>query len=164
MSDSNYNLLLVDDSNLQRVITEKVLEPLDVNVISAESGEIALSLFDKQSVFLVLMDVSMEGIDGFETAQRMRQMKHPNSTVPIIFITGTQDQPENISKGYDAGGVDYILKPIDPHSLFSKVRIFFEIMKQRDTIEVQLDEIQAKNILLEKQVKEIELLSGLFHI
>ena len=164
MPNSIHSILIVDDSSLQREITEKVLAPIGINIITVQSGEEALAIFEKQSLFLVLMDVTMGGIDGFETAKRMRTTKHNNQSVPIIFITGSSTQPENIAKGYEAGAVDYILKPIAPAILISKVKVFLEIRQQSATIEKQLNEIQEKNAQLEHQLKEIDLLSGLVPI
>src|SRR5688572_13771876 len=117
------SILIVDDQPANLVALESVLAELNVEVLSATSGHAALSILLKQSVALVLLDVQMPGMDGFEVATLMRQ-RNKTRHVPIIFLTAINKDDEHVFKGYESGGVDFIFKPVDPHMLVSKVRIF----------------------------------------
>lgn len=150
-------VLIVDDSPLARQITEKQLDPLDVEVLTASSGEEAIGVFRAQDLAIILMDVVMEGIDGFETARLIRESEHPNCGVPIIFVTASVTDSENIFKGYESGAADYLLKPVDAKPLCSKVSVFCQLYAQRA-------EISEKNRVLQKYIEEINQLRGLVPI
>lgn len=136
---------------------QKILSELGVEVLTAETGEEAIELFKKHDLAIILMDVMMEGIDGYEAARQIRALDHPNRRVPIIFVTATLGDTQHIFKGYDSGAVDYLLKPVDAKPLRSKVSIFCEMHTQRQ-------EIARKNRELEKHIEEIETLRGLIPI
>lgn len=150
-------VLIVDDSPLARQITTKQLESLDVEVLTVTSGEEAIDVFQVQDLAIILMDVVMDGIDGFETARRIRELDHPNSGVPVIFVTASLTDSENIFKGYESGAVDYLLKPVDVKPLCSKVGVFCQLHAQRA-------EIIEKNRVLETYIEEINQLRGLVPI
>ena len=159
---SSQNVLVVDDSQLAREIIIKMLSKLDIHVTPAQSGEEAIHLLQQQPYALVLLDVMMDGISGIETASRIRALDHENSDVPIIFITATST--DTMFEGYEAGAVDYLLKPVEPITLCSKVNIFCRLHTQRDTIQQQLQEIQHKNEELEHYIEEINVLRALVPI
>lgn len=157
-------VLVVDDSPLAREVLIRMLSDLDIIVISAESGEEAIELFHRHQFALVLLDVLMGGMSGFQTASKIRALDHDHSDVPIIFVTATNTDAANVFEGYEAGAVDYLLKPVDMVMLRSKVRVFCRLNAQRDVIQAQLDEIQHKNAELEKHIAEINVLRGLVPI
>lgn len=160
----NQRVLVVDDSLLARELMVKMLEGLDIEVVTASSGEEAITQFEQQDYALVLLDVMMGGITGIETAKRIREMGHSNSGVPIIFITATNTETSSIFDGYEVGAVDYLLKPVDKFMLCSKVSIFCKINAQREVIQEQLKQIQEKNVELEAQFAEIKALRELVPI
>jgi DNA-binding response OmpR family regulator len=141
-----------------------MLSNLEIDVVSAQSGEEAIDLFLQNEFALLLLDVLMGGISGFETTSRIRALDHDNNDVPIIFVTATNTDATNIFEGYEAGAVNYLLKPVDKSTLRSKVNVFCRLHTQRDLIQTQLDEIKRKNDELEKHLAEIDVLRGLVPI
>ena len=124
-------VLLVDDRAENLLALEAVLAPLDARLIRAASGEEALRALLEQDVAAILLDVQMPGMDGFETARLIRGRERSAHT-PIIFLTALSQDLEHISRGYDAGAVDYLLKPFDPGVLRAKVRVFCDLERHRD--------------------------------
>ena len=121
------SILIVDDQKANLVALEATLADLDnVEIISATSGPEALSILLKQTVAMVLLDVQMPGMDGFEVASYMRQ-RSKTRHIPIIFLTAINKEESYMFKGYESGGVDFMFKPFDPFVLLSKVRIFLEL-------------------------------------
>ena len=126
-------ILVVDDrvENLQAL--EAVLEPLGRPVVTAGSGREALRLLLDQQFAVILLDVQMPEMDGFETATYVRR-RQKTRTVPIIFLTAISSTPEHVFRGYEAGAVDYIVKPVDPAILRSKVSIFVELHEKNQEL------------------------------
>lgn len=150
------SILIVDDQKANLVALEATLADLDVNVIAATSGPEALSILLKQSVALVLLDVQMPGMDGFEVASLMRQRAKTRRT-PIIFLTAINNDDSYIFKGYESGGVDFIAKPYDPFVLLSKVRIFLELDMRQNQLEEALNklrQLKTSNEILLRSVGE----------
>lgn len=130
-------ILLVDDYEPNLVSLEAVLDHDSWTLIRATSGMQALKLLLEHDVSLVLLDVQMPEMDGFEVAQMMR--KNPRTqTVPIIFLTAISKEDKYIYKGYQAGAVDYLCKPINPTILRSKVEFFMKLDLQRKELEAKL--------------------------
>lgn len=157
------SVLIVDDSEFERTLLNKMLSELDITLISSSSGEEALTILAETEVALVLMDVNMKGITGIETASRIRQIA-TLAQLPIIFITGSEISQDQIGEGYGIGAVDYLLKPVNPMWLKSKVRVFCELNEQRTTIQDQLKEIRNNNKVLKLQLEEIKELRGFIPI
>ncbi len=124
------SVLLVDDRPENLLALEAVLEPLGVHLRSATSGEAALRALLAEDFAVVLLDVQMPGMDGFETARFIRGRERSRTT-PIIFLTAVSTEIDQVAQGYDAGAVDYVLKPFEPTVLRSKVRVFCELESQR---------------------------------
>jgi anti-anti-sigma factor len=120
------SVLIVDDREANLVALEALLQPLGRRVVAADSGEAALRRLLEEDFALILLDVQMPGMDGFETARYIRARPRTRH-VPIIFVTAISTASENIFTGYEAGAVDYILKPIDPVVLRSKVSVFLDL-------------------------------------
>jgi two-component system, sensor histidine kinase and response regulator len=122
--------LLVDDLPENLLALSALLEREGIEVLTAPSGSQALELLLLHDVALVLLDVQMPGMDGFEVAEFMRGSKRTRH-VPIIFITAGGSDRLRLFKGYDAGAVDFLHKPVEPHVLRSKVDVFVELHRQR---------------------------------
>ena len=130
------NILIVDDRPENLLVLESVLENMNCNIIKAISGNEALSLMLDYKFALVLLDVQMPEMDGFETAELMRSNSR-TKYIPIIFVTAISKEQRCIFKGYEVGAVDYLFKPIEPVILQSKVRVFIELYSQKLLAEEQ---------------------------
>jgi len=149
MVENNINILIVDDRKENLLVMKSILEPLKVNIITANSGNEGLGhLFDKEFA-VVLIDVQMPDMDGFEMAEIMRSNERTRH-IPIIFVTAISKEQEYVFKGYDSGAVDYLFKPIrEPKVIMSKVKIFIELYIQKQMIIEQAS-------MLENKIKELE--------
>ncbi len=130
-------VLLVDDKPENLIALEAVLEDESRELIKAYSGNEALKVLLKERISLVLLDVQMPGMDGFEVAELM----HSNTKiakVPIIFVTAISKEKKYVMKGYEVGAVDYLFKPIEPVILRSKVKFFLELDLQKRELEKML--------------------------
>lgn len=119
-------VLIVDDHPENLLALEAVLTPLGARLTRAGSGEEALREVLREDFAAILLDVQMPGMDGFETAAMIRGRERSAHT-PIIFLTALSTDLENVARGYEAGAVDYVLKPFDPLVLRSKVRVFCDL-------------------------------------
>ena len=136
------NLLLVDDLDENLLALEALLKQEGVVCLKARSGDEALELLLVHDVALALVDVQMPGMDGFELAEFMRGSASARH-VPIIFVTaGTADRQRRF-RGYEAGAVDFIQKPVEPDILKSKAKVFIELYRQRLEILSHRDELKA---------------------
>jgi signal transduction histidine kinase len=136
-------ILLVDDRPENLRALEAVLEPLGHSLVSARSGEEALSCLLRNKIDLILLDVMMPGIDGFETAELIKRRERV-SEVPIIFLTAINQAVEHHLRGYEIGAVDYITKPFDTHILRSKVSLFIDLQDKKEQLRAQAKELQAR--------------------
>jgi len=128
------NILLVDDQPAKLLTYEAMLAELGENLIVAQSGMEALECLLKNDIALVLMDVSMPGMDGFETAQMIHQ--HPRfQNTPIIFVSGIHVTELDRLKGYEHGAVDYVPVPVIPKLLRAKVKVFAELHRKTRQLE-----------------------------
>lgn len=126
-------ILIVDDRWQNLLATKALLKPLDADMITAESGEAALNLVLENDFAIVLLDVQMPVMDGFETARLMKT--RPNmETVPIIFVTAISKEDHFATEAAAIGAVDYIFKPINPDILKSKVKVYLDLYRQREQI------------------------------
>ncbi len=132
-SDTLPKILVVDDRKENLLVTEKVLRGLDATIFKAISGNEALSLTLRHRFAVVLLDVQMPEMDGFETAMLMQEHESMNG-VPIIFITAISKEEKYASQAAALGAVDYIFKPINPEILKSKVKVYLDIYVQREQI------------------------------
>ena len=130
-------VLIVDDTPQNLVALEVVLEDLPCELVTAASGTEALNKLLKQEFALVLLDVQMPNMDGFEVAEIMRS-NNRTANVPIIFVTANSREERNVQKGYKAGAVDFLFKPIDPTALRSKVSFFLTLDQQKRRLEAKI--------------------------
>jgi len=148
-SNENYKILIVDDRPENLLTLEGILESPDLTIIKANSGNEALGLLLEHKFALVLLDVQMPGMDGFETAEIMRS-NEKTKNVPIIFITAISKQRRHIFKGYDTGAVDYLYKPLDLEILKSKIKAFIEFFKHKQALEETTEKLSKTVTELEK--------------
>lgn len=135
------NILIVDDREDGLMALEATLAAPDVRLIKARSGHEALSLIRDQDIAVILMDVQMPELDGFETAALIRQQENFQLT-PIIFVTAINKDERYVMKGYELGAVDYIFKPFDPHILKSKVEVFVDLYLKTRQLQLQAEVIR----------------------
>ncbi|MBU1039799.1 MAG: EAL domain-containing protein [Proteobacteria bacterium] len=124
------DVLAVDDEQVNLLLLAGLLRRQGVNVVTARSGFDALKLMPKHDFALILMDVMMPGMDGFTTAERIRT-DEATRHIPIIFVTAISKEQRHVFKGYEAGAVDYLIKPFEHDILKSKVQVFVEMHRQR---------------------------------
>ena len=134
--------LLVDDLEENLLSLEALLRREGLTLLKARSGEEALEMLLVHDVALALLDVQMPGMDGFELAELLRGNER-TSRVPIIFVTAGASDNQRRFRGYEAGAVDFIQKPIEADILRSKSKVFFELYRQRQQIAAQRDELAA---------------------
>ena len=145
------NILLVDDMSQNLLALHAVLDGEDCNLVTARSGEEALRCLLKDDFAVILLDVYMPGIDGLETAALIRQRERSHHT-PIIFVTAAGHDENLVARGYLQGAVDYIVKPIEPQILQSKVAVFVELFRKRQQIQQQALQLSRMNEDLEARV------------
>jgi len=150
------DILIVNDKPANLLALRKLLGRPGLNIVEATGGNDALSLILEYDFALILLDVQMPDMDGFETAELIRgneETKH----IPIIFVTAISKEQKYIFKGYDKGAVDYLFKPLDPDILKSKVNIFLELYKQKEDLKKANTELyKANERILEQQEGLIE--------
>jgi signal transduction histidine kinase/DNA-binding response OmpR family regulator len=139
---------MVDDSAPNLLALESILKTPDRNLVRASSGEDALRYLLDNDVAVVLLDVYMPGIDGLETAELIRS-REKSRNIPIIFLTANTTGVGHLSRGYSLGAVDYIVKPVDPDILRSKVAVFVDLFKKNREIKQQAALLEEKNRELE---------------
>src|SRR5260370_37319686 len=129
------SILLVDDEPANLLSLEAVLDALGHDMVRAQSGEEALAKTLERDFAVVLMDIRMPGMDGYETAARMRQ--RAGMLTPIIFLTAEDFDEDRVLQGYSRGGVDVLVKPFHPKMLVSKVSVFVDLYLSRERIRAQ---------------------------
>jgi CheY-like chemotaxis protein len=141
-------ILLVDDDAAKRLSVRTILAPLGHDVIEADSGRAALRAVLRQTFAIILMDVRMPTLDGYETAQLIRQRSQTRLT-PIIFITASvSEHPMATATAYASGAVDFIFTPIIPEVLRAKVSTFVDLFVQSQQLQRSLESIMALNAAL----------------
>jgi signal transduction histidine kinase len=155
--------LLVDDLEENLLSLEALLRRPGLVLLKARSGDEALELLLRHEVALALIDVQMPGLNGFELAELMRGNERTRG-VPIIFVTAGNADSQRRFRGYEAGAVDFIYKPIEPDILRSKTDVFFELYQQRQQIAAQRDDLKAyADALQEADRRKDEFLATLAH-
>ena len=148
----NANILMVDDHPENLVALEAILDSLGQNLVKATSGMEALRCLLNQDFAVILLDVQMPGMDGFETATLIRQRPRSQYT-PIIFITAINRSDTHVSRGYSLGAVDYLFKPVEPEILISKVAVFVSLHQKTAEVKQQAKQLEGANIELETEIK-----------
>jgi signal transduction histidine kinase len=140
-SASKAKILLVDDEPKSLFALQELLSTLEENLMTAQSGEEALRLALKNDFAVILLDVRMPGIDGFETAKLIRNRERSRLT-PIIFLTAAADEMTSMFRGYEVGAVDYLMKPVVPEILKSKVSVFVELHRKSERLKESEDKLR----------------------
>ncbi len=135
------HILVVDDVPQNLIAAEALLARPGIAILTASSGAAALELLLVKEVALALIDVQMPHMDGFELAELIRGSERTRA-IPLIFLTAATREPSYSFRGYDAGAVDFLFKPIDGKALISKVNVFVELYQQKLTMSAQLAELQ----------------------
>ncbi|TXS40263.1 response regulator [Streptomyces sp. uw30] len=159
-TDERAGILLVDDMEDNLIALEAVLGSLNEPLVRARSGEEAMKALLRQRFALVLLDVRMPGMDGFETATNIKRLDQTKD-VPIIFLTGAEDEPGYAFRGYATGAADYLTKPFDPWVLRAKVSVFLDLYRKNRQLEHLLSrehvhgkELSAQLAALEDQLSD----------
>jgi signal transduction histidine kinase len=150
------SILVVDDEAHSRLALKELLEGPDRNVVTAASGAEALRQILKRDYALILLDVRMPDMDGFETAMLIRKRKRSQYT-PIMFLTGAYEDAASVVRGYEAGAVDYIVKPVDPDVLKSKVAVFVELYSKNAELATQILKRRIAERALSKANEDLEI-------
>jgi PAS domain S-box-containing protein len=154
MSVPAANILLVDDRPENLLALEAILEPLGHGLVSVTSAASALKELLRGDFACILLDVQMPELDGFELAELIKQRKR-SQHIPIIFVTALSEEQRNVYRGYSAGAVDYIFKPIDPDILRSKVSVFVDLWQKGEQLQQQAELLHAQELsALERQSEE----------
>jgi two-component system, sensor histidine kinase and response regulator len=148
-------VLLVDDRRDNLLALRAVLEPLDLDLVSAGSGAEALAALLQDEYAVVVLDVQMPDMDGFETA-RLIKGRERTRLLPIIFLTAISGEPQHHLAGYRAGAVDYIKKPFDPDILRAKVLVFAELWRRGRLIEEQRTALAEQIAAIDRLNNELE--------
>src|SRR5216684_3990894 len=156
-TDEKVNILIVDDRPDKLLAHEVVLAELNQNIVCARSGKEALRCLLRQDFAVILLDVNMPGMDGFETAELIRQRPRYEKT-PIIFITGYNTTDIDRLKGYRLGAVDYLFLPLIPEVLKAKVTVFVELARQTQIIKRQADHLAFHN---REQTRQLDMIQRL---
>ncbi len=144
-SEQNAFILIVDDVPKNLLVLGSILSSKGYHFTPACSGEQALKIIEKRPPDLILLDVMMPDMDGYEVSETLKESSETKE-IPIIFLTA-RVEPEDIVKGFEAGGVDYITKPFNPTELLARIRTHLELRQARK-------ELSKQNIILEKKIKE----------
>src|SRR5882762_10692421 len=138
-ADEKVSILIVDDRPEKLLTYEVMLAELNENIVRANSGREALRWLLRKDFAVILLDVNMPGMDGFETAALIRQRPR-SETTPIIFISAVNDTETHVSRGYSIGAVDYILTPVVPEILRTKIAVFVDLFKKTEQVKRQAEE------------------------
>lgn len=149
------NILMVDDHPENLLALEAVLSGSNYNLISAFSGEEALKLLLKDDFAVILLDVQMPGMNGFETAQFIKA-REKSKDIPIIFITAISQATEHVLHGYSVGAIDYIFKPFQPETLKLKIEGFVKLFQNRERIQFQNELLRQRALELEEANAKLE--------
>lgn len=148
-SPHRVNVLLVDDRPENLIALEAILNSPSYHLVQANSGAEALRCLLNEDFAVILLDVQMPGMDGFETATLIRSRDRSRAT-PIIFITAFSSNDTHVFKGYSLGAVDYLFKPLEPEILTSKVQVFVELFQKTVEVKQQATQLAAVNSELRK--------------
>jgi signal transduction histidine kinase len=148
-------LLLVDDVEENLLAVQAVLEPLGHRLLLASSGEEALRHLLTDEIGVIVLDVQMPGLDGFETAKHIKDRDRTRD-IPIVFLTALGGEIEHRLQGYAAGAVDYLAKPVDADILRAKVRVFLELHIATQELREQGEELERRTRELERSNADLE--------
>jgi len=144
-------VLIVDDSQTNLALLDHMLGHEGCEIVQAKSGIEAVEMVKKNDFALVLLDIQMPGMNGYEAALRIKELDRGRH-VPIIFITAIYQDDENVRQGYETGAVDYLFRPVDVETLKSKVQVFLQLNQQKLLLQEEIDQ----RIRSEKRLSQAE--------
>ncbi|MFH9420842.1 two-component system response regulator [Streptomyces sp. NPDC017529] len=154
-TDDRAGILLVDDMEDNLAALEAVLGSLGEPLVRARSGEEAMKALLRQEFAVVLLDILMPGMDGFETASNIKRLDQTKD-IPIIFLTGTDSDSGFAFRGYSTGAADYLTKPFDPWVLRAKVNVFLDLHRKNRQLRRLIKQDHARMAELADRISEIE--------
>ncbi|MGW1718909.1 response regulator [Streptomyces sp. NPDC002156] len=154
-TDDRAGILLVDDMEDNLIALEAVLASLNEPLVRARSGEEAMKALLRRRFAVVLLDIRMPGMDGFETAANIKRLDQTKD-VPIIFLTGTDSDAGYAFRGYATGAADYLTKPFDPWVLRAKVTVFLDLHRKNQQLERMLSREHAGDSEISAQLADLE--------
>ncbi|MFD7661448.1 two-component system response regulator [Streptomyces sp. NPDC059788] len=154
-TDDRAGILLVDDMEDNLAALEAVLGSLGEPLVRARSGEEAMKALLRQEFAVVLLDILMPGMDGFETASNIKRLDQTKD-IPIIFLTGTDSDSGFAFRGYSTGAADYLTKPFDPWVLRAKVNVFLDLHRKNRQLRRLIKQDHARMDELADRISEIE--------
>ncbi len=143
MTKARPKVLIVDDRPDNLLVLEAILDPLPCELVRAGSGQEALRRLLHDEVAVILLDVQMPGLDGYETARAVKGRERTRN-VPIIFLTALDRELDHRLRGYGMGAVDFLAKPLEPEVLLAKVSVFLDLHEQRALVEQQAAELAER--------------------
>ena len=158
-SVSQASILIVDDDSKSLLALQELLQSQTQKVVLAKSGEEALRCVLKQDFAVILLDARMPGVDGFETARLIGERERSRHT-PIIFLTGAYEDVHSVFRGYEAGAVDYIVKPLVPEILKSKISVFVELYNKNAVLIREIAERRRVEEHLRKSEENLRALAA----
>ncbi|MEU9557428.1 response regulator [Streptomyces fumanus] len=154
--DEPAGILLVDDMEDNLIALEAVLASLNEPLVRARSGEEAMAALLRRRFALILLDVRMPGMDGFETAARIKRLDRTKD-VPIIFLTGTDEDDSGFAfRGYATGAADFLTKPFDPWVLRAKVSVFLDLHRKNRQLERMLARQRTEQAEVDARLAALE--------
>ena len=153
------SVLAVDDDTRNLTALQGLLSDMPLRVVTAKSGEEALRCILKQDFAVILLDARMPGIDGFEVARLIRERERSRHT-PIIFLTGAYEDTPSMTRGYEAGAVDYIVKPLRPEILKSKISVFVDLYRKNAALVQEIKERTAAEAHLKASEESLRALAS----
>src|ERR1035437_2446204 len=149
-------ILVVDDNTFYLSLLKTILKDVEAIIYLASSGKEALSIIHENDFALIILDIQMPEMDGFELAARIRNM-HNCDLVPIIFLTAYFSDEVQMFKRYDNGAIDYLTKPVNKSIFYRKVQIFLELDRQKRNLIAAKDSLYRSKLELEKKQHEMKL-------
>lgn len=163
------DILVVDDELINLKLIEGILRGSGLNLVQATSAEQALEELEKYDFAIALLDVMMPDMDGFELAEKMREMEH-TKRIPIIFITAISKEQHHVFRGYELGAVDYLFKPVEPAVLRGKIATFTDIHRKKRRLEETthrleslVEELEASRAALEDSEQRYRMVADYNH-
>jgi signal transduction histidine kinase/CheY-like chemotaxis protein len=139
------NILLVDDRPENLLSLKAILERPEYRLVTATSGEEALSIALRETFAVALLDIAMPGMNGLDVAVHLKDLERCRD-IPIIFVTAFGDDPQEIHRAYSAGGADYLVKPLDPEIVRKKVAVFVDLSRKRESEQASNQEPPARDL------------------
>jgi len=152
-------VLIVDDTPIQLKVVISIIERQDIEVTTATSGQEALDLIESNPPDLILLDIVMPEMDGYEVCTRIKNSP-AHADIPILFLTG-RDESEDIIRAFDAGGADYVTKPVNPSELVARIKTHLQLGNTIAELKEAVDQVQMLSGLLKicsycKNIKDEE--------